>query len=94
MEQNFHPTFYIIAICCGIKRYFRMNGINVDIFKDKEFSKFHDILDSEMKRLQASGLGIKQRKDEVISYEDEKIMWQKGILGDGDIQSLWIQCYI
>ena len=32
-----------------------------------------------MKRLQASGLGTLQRKGEVISYENEEIMWQKGI---------------
>lgn len=55
-------------------RYVRVNGMNVDIFKDKEFSKFCSVLDSEMKRLQASGLGTVQRKSEIISYEDEEIM--------------------
>ena len=41
-----------------------------------------------MKRLQASGLGTQQRKVEVISYESEDIMWEKGILGDGNPQAL------
>ena len=41
-----------------------------------------------MKRLQASGLGTQQRKAEVISYESEDIMWEKGILGDGNPQAL------
>ena len=69
-------------------RYVRMNGMNVDFFKDKEFSKFRNILDSEMKRLQAVGLGTGQRKAEVISFEDEELMWEKGILGDDNPQSL------
>ena len=38
-------------------RYLKINGMHINIFKDKEFSKFRDVLDSEMKRLQASGLG-------------------------------------
>ena len=49
-----------------------MNGMNVDLFKNKEFSKFRNILDSEMKRLQAVGLGTGQRKAEVLSFEDEE----------------------
>ena len=31
----------------------KINGMHIDIFKDEEFSKFCDVLDSEMKRLQA-----------------------------------------
>ena len=42
-----------------------------------EFSKFHSVLDSEIKRLQASGLETGQGKAEVISYEDEELMWEK-----------------
>ena len=62
--------------------------MNVDFFKDKKFSKFHDVLDSEMKRLQASGLGRMQRKAEVITFENEEIMWKKRILDDDNPQSL------
>ena len=42
-----------------------------------EFSKFHSVLDSEIKRLQASGLETGQGKAEVISYEDDELMWEK-----------------
>ena len=48
--------------------------MNVDIFKDKEFIKFRNVLDSKMKRIQALGLGTKQRKAEVITCEDEEAM--------------------
>ena len=82
------PPNSLYHICCGIMRYVRMNGMNVDFFKDKEFSKFCNVLDSEMKRLKAVGLGTGQRKAEVISFEDEELMWEKGILGDDNPQSL------
>ena len=57
-------------------RYVRINGMNVNIFKGKEFSKFQNVLDSEMKRLQTVGLGTGQRKAEVINIEDEELMWE------------------
>ena len=40
------------------------------------------ILDSEMKRLQASGIGTAQRKAEPITFENEEILWRRKILGD------------
>jgi len=82
------PPNTLHHICCGILRYLRISGVSVDIFKDKEFIKFRNVLDSEMKRLQALGLGTKKRKAEVITCEDEEAMWEKGILGDSNPQSL------
>ena len=58
------------------------------LFKDQEFSMFHNVSDSEMKRLQAVGLETGQRKAEVISFEDEELLWERGILGDDNPQSL------
>ncbi len=41
-----------------------------------------------MKRLQAAGIGSAQRKAEPISFDEEELLWQKGILGAGSPQSL------
>ena len=46
------------------------------------------VLDSEMKRLQASGIGTAQRQAEPITFEDEKILWRIRILGDSTPQCL------
>ena len=46
------------------------------------------VLDSEMKRLQASWIGIVQQKAEPITFEEEEILWQKGNPGDRTPQSL------
>ena len=43
--------------------FIRENGrAELDIFKDKNFSQFRKVLDSEMKRLQAAGIGSVQKK--------------------------------
>ena len=76
-------------ICCGIMRYIRVNGMpELDIFKNEQFSQFRRVLDSEMKRLQAEGIGATQKKAEPITFEEEEILWEKGILGERTPQSL------
>ncbi len=62
-------------------RFLRCNGKPViDIFKDKEFTQFRAVLDSEIKRLQSAGIGTTTTKAEPITFE-EGLLWQKGILG-------------
>ena len=40
----------------------------IDIFKQAGFSQFQMVLDSEMKSLQASGIGTAQRKAKPITF--------------------------
>ena len=41
-----------------------------------------------MKRLRSSGLGVKKRQAEPITIEEENILWEKGVLGEHDSQTL------
>ena len=41
-----------------------------------------------MKRLQSKGIGTIQRKADPLTFEEEEILWQKGLLGDSTSQSL------
>ncbi len=76
-------------ICCGIMRYLRANGwAELDLFKDAAFAEFRAVLDSEMKRLRAAGIGTVRKQAEPITMDEEDVLWEKGLLGDKNAQTL------
>ena len=76
-------------LCCGIMRFLRWNGWpSIDFFVDAEFMDFRSILDGEMKRLQAQGVGSKKKQAEPLTEQEEEILWEKGLLGDSTPQTL------
>ena len=64
------------------------NNPAIDVFKDAEFAEFRRCLDSEMKRLQRTGLASRRRKAEPLTEAEEEILWEKGLLGEDTPQSL------
>ena len=78
-----YPANSLYHICSGIMRHFRVNGRkDVDLFSNKEFDRFKSSLDAEMKRLQGEGIGAKKKQAEVITEDEEDLLWEKGLLGD------------
>jgi len=76
-------------IVAGLMRYLRMNGHpSIDFFGDRDFVTFRSTLDAEMKRIQSLGIGSKKRQAEVLTLEEEDILWEKGHLGDATPQKL------
>ena len=83
------PPDTLHHIVSGIQRFLRCNRKpSIDVYKDAEFADFRSCLDSEMKRLQSSGLGSRKRKAEPLTPEEEELLWKKGLLGDGNPQAL------
>ena len=67
------PPNTLHHISSGILRFIRSNGKpQLDIFKNKEFVQFRTVLDSDMKWLQAAGIGSTHRKAEPITLDEEK----------------------
>ena len=54
------------------------NGRIVDLFTDTDFSLSQGTLDGEMKRLQSFGLGSKKWQAEIITEDEEELLWSKG----------------
>jgi len=83
------PPSSLHHICCGLMRYLRLNGQpSIDFFSDSDFVDFKASLDAEMKRLQSEGIGSSKRQAEVLTQEEEELLWQKGLLGDATPQTL------
>ena len=65
-----------------------MDSIPLTFFTDSDFTDFKGMLDAEMKRLQSAGVGSKKRQAEVLTEEDEELLWQKGLLCNATPQTL------
>ena len=83
------PPNTLHHICCGLQHYLRWNGKpDTDFFSDPAFFDFKTSLDAEMKRLQRTGIGSKQKQAEPLTHKDVEILWEKKLLGDSTPQSL------
>ena len=83
-----YPPNSLHRICAGLLRQLRNGGRKLDLFTDQEFSAFQATLDGEMKHLKAQGLGSTKRQAEVITEEEEELLWRTGQLGDSNPQQL------
>ena len=69
--------------------FFRWNSwSSVEFFADTEFINFYAVLDCEMKRILAKGVGSKMKQAEPLSEQEEEILWEKGVLEDATPQTL------
>ena len=82
-----YPPNTLHHIMVGM-RHLRCSRRDIDILKDAEFHEFRASLDSEMKRLQSCRIGSQKRQAEVISEEEEEILWKKRLLGNSSPQVL------
>jgi hypothetical protein len=78
--KEYYPnTIYELII--SIQHYLRANNRFVSFLDDTEFNTMREVLDAKMKSLSKQGIGLKRRQADIISIDQENIMWQKEILG-------------
>ena len=87
----------LYCLCCGVQRFIRTERRNaavrgqlcdLDIFKDSSFEYFRTVLDSVLKDLRQSGVGLKKKRAEVITEDLEEKMWNENVLGDDTPEKL------
>lgn len=83
-----YPRNTLVSITAGINALFHENGNKINLFKDDEFMHFRSVLDMACKESASSGIGCHKKQAEVISHEEEEILWSKGMLGDSNPQTL------
>jgi hypothetical protein len=57
-------------------------------FKDSEFAEFRRVLDAEMKLSAREGNARPAKRSNIISFEDEEILWTSGALGSSNPRQL------
>ncbi len=78
-----YPLKSLYYLLCGLLRVAREKGSTLNFLNksDLRFKNLHLTLDSVCSKLHATGVGAVKKSAEVISFDDEEMLWQKGILG-------------
>ena len=77
-----YPPNTLYHIVYGLMRHLHQNSMpNVDFFKEKAYTDICTTLDAEMKHLKLLEIGAMKRQAEVLTEDEEKLLWRKGVLG-------------
>ena len=74
----------LTSVAAGLQRYLQNDCNRQEMWllkkEDPKFKLFRDALDSRRKRLIASGVGAMVRQADPVTPEDEKTLWDSGVL--------------
>ena len=84
-----YPPNTLYQLICGLQRQLRERGrADIKIFDNPSFHDFRSTLDGEMKRLNSTGNYVNKKQAQPITVEQENRLWELGLLGDCDAQTL------
>ena len=77
-----YPGKTLMEMVCALQKYLELNCVHVKFLQDKVFSKLQHSLDVKMKEVTTLGIGVFPDQADIITFEIENDLWEKGILGD------------
>lgn len=80
--DGLHPGRTLYQLVTSIQKYLHVNKLFWKILDGKEFEDMHNVLDNVMKERTQAQIGTVKHQANVISYDFEKDLWEKGVLGD------------
>ena len=86
-----YPPKTILNLLSGLLRYMRDNkkeAFNIMDDENPVFIQLHTVLDSFFRVLHNDGVETKPNRSEVISQEEEELLWNKGVMGTDTPQKL------
>ena len=89
-----YPRNTLVSITAGINSSFQENQLEVNLFKDSDFCHFQSVLDMACKESASSGIGCHRRQAEVITHDEEELLWSSGVLGEGNPQTFDTLLYL
>lgn len=81
MNGEMYPRDTLIGIVAGINAHCSANGRQLNLFTDKRFDFFRSNLDAACIQSSRSGASCSRKQADVISEEEEELLWSKGALG-------------
>ena len=85
-----YPPKSLYSILCGLYRISRSNDVDFN-FLDKnnpDFRCLHRTLDSLFRDLHSKGIWAQAKSAQIISFDDEQLLWDKGIFSFDNPQNL------
>ena len=86
-QGKLYPKDTLYNLVCGLARYFKedlqrpdLNFMNPGFI---HFNRFRQTLDSQMKMATEEGIGTVKKQAQPISEEQERVLWEKGVVSSG-----------
>ena len=77
----------------SLQKYLETKRIYWRLIEDRDCRDVKTVLDNVMKERALMNLGMVSRRADLITYEMEQTLWEKGLLGDDTPQKLRTTCY-
>ncbi|XP_048239442.1 uncharacterized protein KIAA1958-like [Haliotis rufescens] len=84
-EYRVNTLYELIA---SLQYYLRRHDVEINVYESPYFKGMRNVLDARMKSLAKQGIGIEKRQANVVSDDQEDILWEKGMLGEDTPQKL------
>ena len=83
-----YPGATLYQMIVSIQKYLHVNMKKWKLIDGEDFEEMLTVLDNVMRERTAQNIGVVKRQAGIISYEAEELLWQKGILGDDNPDTL------
>ena len=85
---SIYPPRFLYQICVDLLRYYREKGNDSNFLDEKKnWGGFRRALSAKMAELTAQGIRTVKKQVEPISEKEEKILWEKNVLGNSTSKS-------